>query len=293
MTDVPDALPRPTNRPPTSDPVRPPTPAPTPAAPEEPADPSVMTLVEHLSELRRRVFISILAIALGGIVGFWKAPDVITLLLQPLDQCCGGKVQLLALGSGFLLYIKVAIVAGIAIGLPVILYEIWAFVAPGLTERERRSILPLIPLSVVFFVLGLAVAYVTLPFAVQFLAGFQIEGKVELIPTGEAYFGFVTMLFLVFGLVMEFPILLVLLSRLGVIKLSVLRKSRRYVFLGIVIFAVVITPGGDPVSPTVMSAVMYALYEFTIFFLDRNKQLQRDDAQAPTDPDDAGAAADG
>jgi sec-independent protein translocase protein TatC len=173
-------------------------------------------------------------------------------------------------------------------------------VAPGLTERERRSILPLIPLSVVFFVLGLAVAYVTLPFAVQFLAGFQIEGKVELIPTGEAYFGFVTMLFLVFGLVMEFPILLVLLSRLGVIKLSVLRKSRRYVFLGIVIFAVVITPGGDPVSPTVMSAVMYALYEFTIFFLDRNKQLQRDETQTPTDPDDAGsdpddagAAADG
>jgi len=86
---------------------------------------------------------------------------------------------------------------------------------------------------------------------------------------------------------------LVLLSRLGVIKLSFLRKQRRYVFLGIVIFAVVITPGGDPISPTVMSAVMYALYEFTIFFLDRNKQLQRDEATANVDDADADAAADG
>ena len=251
-----------------------------------------MTLVEHLSELRRRVFICIVAIALGGIVGFWKAPDVITLLLQPLDPCCGGKVQLLALGSGFLLYAKIAIVVGIAIGLPVILYEIWAFVAPGLTPRERRGVLPLIPLSIVFFVLGLVVAYVTLPFAVQFLAGFQIEGKLELIPTGEAYFGFVTMLFLVFGVVMEFPIVLVLLSRLGVIKLSFLRKQRRYVFLGIVIFAVVITPGGDPISPTVMSAVMYALYEFTIFFLARTNRLQRDEEETAAGADDAQATAD-
>src|SRR4051812_314917 len=290
MTYVPDALTtRPTNRPPSSDPALPP--APSPTAPGEPADPSVMTLVEHLSELRRRVFICIVAIALGGVVGFWKAPDVITLLLQPLDPCCGGKVQLLALGSGFLLYAKIAIVAGIAIGLPVILYEIWAFVVPGLTPRERRGVLPLIPLSVAFFVLGLAVAYVTLPFAVQFLAGFQIEGKMELIPTGEAYFGFVTMLFLVFGLVMEFPIVLVLLSRLGVIKLSVLRRSRRYVFLAIVIFSVVITPGGDPISPTVMSVVMYALYEFTIFFLARNNRLERDDAEPVLDPDDSGGAA--
>jgi sec-independent protein translocase protein TatC len=140
----------------------------------------------------------------------------------------------------------------------------------------------------VFFVLGLAVAYITLPYAVQFLAGFQIAGRMELTPTAEAYFGFVTMLFIVFGTVMEFPIVLVLLARLGVVKLSWLRRSRRYVFLGIVIFAVVITPGGDPISPTVMSVVMYALYEFTIFFLGRSNRLQLEDeaAEAAAAPDD-------
>lgn len=243
---------------------------PTELAPaNERPDPSVMTLVEHLSELRRRVAICIVVIVAGGIVGFWKAPDVVSLLVESLP---GGKVVYLALGSGFLLYFKIGLITGIAFGLPVILYQLWAFVAPGLTPKERRGVLPLIPMSVVFFGLGLAVAYVTLPFAVAFLAGFQIPGKAELLPSAEAYFGFVTMLFLVFGAVMEFPIVLVLLSKLGVIKSEKLRASRRYVFLGIVIFSVVITPGGDPVSPTVMSAVMYVLYEFTIFFLGRTKR---------------------
>jgi sec-independent protein translocase protein TatC len=233
-------------------------------------DPSVMSLVDHLAELRRRIFIMIVAIALGGVVGFWQAPNVILLLLQPLPA--PGKVQFLSLSAGFLLYFRIAVFTGIAIGLPVILYEIWAFVAPGLTERERKAILPWIPFSVVFFVLGMAVAYVTLPYAIQFLAGFQIEGKAELQPTGEAYFGFVTMIFLIFGAVMEFPIVLVVLSRLGIVNRDRLRASRRYVLLGIVIFAVVITPGGDPISPTVMSAVMYLLFEFTIFWLGRGGQ---------------------
>jgi sec-independent protein translocase protein TatC len=239
---------------------------------DAPPDPSVMTLVEHLSELRRRVAICIIAIVIGGAVGFWKAEDVIAFVIQPVS----GRLILLAYGSGFLLWFKVALIAGITFGLPVILYELWAFVAPGLTPRERRGVLPLIPMSVIFFGLGLGVAYVTLPFALSFLAGFQIPGKLDLTPTAEAYFGFVTMLFLVFGVVMEFPIVLVLLAKLGVIKPEKLRSSRRYVFLGIVIFAVVITPGGDPVSPTVMSGVMYVLYEFTIFFLARTGRTARD-----------------
>jgi sec-independent protein translocase protein TatC len=247
-------------------------------------DPAVMTLVEHLSELRRRVAICIIVILIGGIVGFWKAADVISILVQPLP---GQKVVFLALGSGFLLYVKIAIITGIVIGLPVILYQLWAFVAPGLTTNERREVLPLIPMSIVFFALGLAVAYVTLPFAVQFLAGFQIQGTAELLPTGEAYFGFVTMLFVVFGVVMEFPIVLVLLSKLGVVKAEKLRASRRYVLLGITIFAVVITPGGDPISPTVMTIVMYVLYEFTIFFLGRTKQSD-EELPAPDASDAAG-----
>lgn len=232
-------------------------------------DSSVMSLVDHLAELRRRLAISIIAIAIGGVLGFWFAPQIIILMLQPLPN---HRVVFLTLSGGFLLYFRIAVIVGILLGLPVILYELWAFVAPGLTERERRTALPWLPFAVIFFLVGTIVAYVTLPYAVAFLAGFQIPGSVDFFPSAEAYFGFVTTIFLVFGAVMEFPILLILLAKLGIVNLERLRASRRYVLLGIVIFAVVITPGGDPISPTVMSAVMYVLYEFTIFWLGRSSQ---------------------
>jgi sec-independent protein translocase protein TatC len=102
-----------------------------------------------------------------------------------------------------------------------------------------------------------------------------VAGIVNSQPTAEAYFGFVTMTFLLFGLVMQFPIVLVVLSKLGVLSVERLKSSRRYVLLGVVVFAVVVTPGGDPISPIVMSAVMYALYEFTILWLSRS--ARRDD----------------
>ena len=198
------------------------------------------------------MFISLLAVAIGGVIGFWFATDIIKLMLQPLPD---HRVVFLTLSGGFLLYFRIAIIVGILLGLPVILYELWAFVSPGLTERERRTARPWLPFAVIFFLLGTAVAYVTLPFAVAFLIGFQIPGSLEALPSAESYFGFVTMIFLVFGVVMEFPIVLVLLAKLGIVNVDRLRASRRYVLLGIVIFAVVITPGGDPISPTVMSAV--------------------------------------
>jgi sec-independent protein translocase protein TatC len=106
-----------------------------------------------------------------------------------------------------------------------------------------------------------------------------------LFPTGEAYFGFVTMLFVVFGAVMEFPIALLILSKLGILSVDKLRASRRYVLLGIVIFSVLITPGGDPISPTVMSAVMYVLYEITILYMRRRPPKRLDGAAEPVDSD--------
>ena len=101
-----------------------------------------------------------------------------------------------------------------------------------------------------FLALGIGVAYFVLPFAVGFMLGFAIPGVIEPLITADAYFGFVTNLFLAFGLVMEFPIVLVLLSKIGIVSAQQLRRNRRYVFLGIFIFAVVVTPGGDPFSPT-------------------------------------------
>lgn len=248
-----------------------PPPAPRPSTTTPPEEEGVMSLVDHLAELRRRLFISILAVVVGGAIGFFFASDVQKLLLQPfLASNPGSVVQFLTVSGGFFLYVKISLVFGIVIGLPVIVYEVWQFVSPGLTQRERRAALPWIPAAILFFALGVIVAYVTMPYAIEFLTGFTTPGYTESRPSGEAYFGFVTNMFLIFGAVMEFPIALVFLAKLGILSVDLLKKSRRMVILGIVIFAVVVTPGGDPISPIVMSSVMYGLFEFTIYMLSRN-----------------------
>ncbi len=259
-----------------------PPPAPRPSTVTPPEEEGVMSLVDHLSELRRRLFISILAVVVGGAVGFYFAADIQRLLLEPFRASNpGAQVQFLTVSGGFFLYVKISLVFGIVIGLPVIVYEIWQFVSPGLTQRERRAALPWIPAAIIFFALGVIVAYVTMPYAVQFLTGFTVPGYTESRPSGEAYFGFVTNMFLIFGAVMEFPIALVFLAKLGVLSVDMLKKSRRMVILGIVIFAVVVTPGGDPISPIVMAAVMYGLFEFTISMLTRGARPATTEGVAP------------
>ena len=239
------------------------------------SDPATMTLVDHLSELRRRLAISVVAIVIGSVLGFLLAEPIIKVLLTPLPN---GEVVFLTVGGGFFVYLRVAIIVGILLALPVVLYQLWAFVAPGLLPQERRAALPWIPMTVVFFLVGAAVAWVTLPYAIDFLFGFQIEGSLTALPSAEAYFSFVTVMFLLFGLVMQFPIVLIFLDRLGVLNVDQLRSMRRYVLLGVVIFAVVVTPGGDPISPLVMSATMYILYEFTIFLMQRRRRRSETDA---------------
>lgn len=230
----------------------------------------VMTVVEHLSELRRRIFIGMLAIAIGAAVGFYFAEDAIRFLATPISQ----TLFFTAPSSAFFLRVKLALMMGIALASPILLYQLWAFIAPGLMPRERRLALPWVPLGLLFLAIGIAVAWFILPFAIGFMLGFAIPGVIDPLITADAYFGFVTNLFLAFGLVMEFPIVLVLLSKVGIVSADRLRRNRRYVFLAIFVFAVVVTPGGDPYSPTVMGAVMYLLYELTIRLVARGDKAK-------------------
>ena len=236
------------------------------------SDGMVMSVVEHLSELRRRIFIGLLAVGIGAVVGFFLAPDAIRILKAPIS----GPLFFTAPSSAFFLQLKLALMIGLALASPVVLYQLWAFIAPGLTPRERRLALPWVPLGLVFLAVGIAVAYFVLPFAVGFMLGFAIPGVIDPLITADAYFGFVTNMFLAFGLVMEFPIVLVLLSKVGIVSAERLRRNRRYVFLGIFVFAVIVTPGGDPYSPTVMGTVMYVLYELTIRLVARGGKEKND-----------------
>lgn len=236
-----------------------------PPAGGPPGDGSIMSLVDHLGELRTRVFRIILAVAVGSVVGFYFATPVRDFLLEPLP---GGRAQVLGPGDAFAIQLRISIVIGVILAMPVLLYQLWAFIAPGLTADERRGIRPWIPLALLFFALGVAIARVVLPYAVQFLLSFTDSKLVAGIAAGP-YFDFVTTMFLAFGIVMEFPILLFGLARVGILSSDRLRTSRRYVILGITIFAAVATPGGDLVSPFVLGGTMYILFELTVFFIRR------------------------
>jgi sec-independent protein translocase protein TatC len=230
-----------------------------------PGDETVMSLVDHLGELRTRLFRSILAVAVCSVVGFYFAVPIRNFLILPLG---GRTVQVLGVGDAFVIQMKISIVVGIILAMPVLLYQVWAFVAPGLTPAERRTVRPWIPLALLFFAIGVVIAYVILPYAIYFLFSFTDDVLVAA-PAAGPYFDFVTTLFLVFGLIMEFPILLVGLSRVGIVTSARLSSSRRMIILGIAIFAAVATPGGDLVSPIVLGGTMYVLFELTVLFIRR------------------------
>jgi sec-independent protein translocase protein TatC len=247
-------------------PGRPPSEPPQPPQPAAADDPSVMTLVDHLSELRWRLFKSLLAIAVAGALGFAVSDQAVAMLAAPIPG--DEPLFFTGLGDAFAIRLKIAFVIGVILSMPVLLYQGWAFIAPGLTAQERRTARPWIPLALFFFALGVGIAYIVLPFAASFLLGFTTPQLQPLITAGS-YFEFVTTMFLAFGLVMEFPIVLYGLSRVGIATSERLAASRRYVILIIAIFAAVVTPGGDIVSPIVLGGTMYLLFELTLFAIKR------------------------
>lgn len=231
-----------------------------------PQDDTAMSLVDHLGELRTRLFRSILAVAVGAVLGFAVSDQAISVLRGAIPS--ESPLFFTGLGDAFVIKVKIAIVIGIVLAMPVLLYQVWSFVSPGLTPAERRSARPWIPVALLFFALGVAIAFFVLPFAAGFLLSFTSADLQPLITAGS-YFDFVTTMFLAFGLVMEFPILLVGLSRVGIITSQRLTASRRFVILGIAIFSAVATPGGDLVSPFVLGGTMYLLFELTVLFIRR------------------------
>jgi sec-independent protein translocase protein TatC len=238
-----------------------------------------MTLVEHLSELRFRIIVALFAITIGSVIGYLVSPQVIDLLRGPIND---RPLVFTSLAGAFFVRIKLSLMIGIVLASPVVFYQLWAFVSPGLTPGERRVVRPWIPLALILLAAGIAVAYLILPYTAAFLLSFQVPGAIEPLITVESYFGFVTTMFLAFGLVFQFPIVLMLLAKVGIVSAERLRRNRRYVLLGIFVLAVVVTPGGDPISPTIMALVMYPLYELTIWLVARAaRPMSSNAADAP------------
>lgn len=224
-----------------------------------------MSLIEHLEELRRRLMIIVVAVLVAAIAGFVISRPVLDLLRVPLpDQY--DTLIILGPADAFAAYLKIAGFLGIAFAMPIILFEVWRFVTPGLTRRERRFIWPVMLAALVLFALGVTIGYIVIPYALNFLLGFAGNG-IEPNLTVEGYIGFVTTMMLAFGLVLEFPIVLIGLARVGVLSHRRLASQRRWAILAIVLFAIVLTPGGDPISPLILSSVMLVLFEGSLLVI--------------------------
>jgi sec-independent protein translocase protein TatC len=223
-----------------------------------------MSLVEHLEELRSRIIVVALAVAVAAAAGFFLAEPALTILLGALPE--GSDVIQLRVLEGLGVRIRLALFIGLALAMPVILYELWAFVTPGLTRRERRVVWPLLIVAVLFFALGILLGYLVIPNALEFLLDLSLPGVPPMLDLGE-YVGFVTTLMIAFGLAFQFPIVLIMLNRIGVLTYAFLASRRRFVVLIIVLVAIVITPGGDPISSGILSLIMYGLFEGALQFM--------------------------
>lgn len=225
-------------------------------------DEATMSLLEHLEELRSRIIVVAVAIGVAAVAGFFLADPIIELLRVPLPED-GAELIQTTVGEAFGVRIQLALMTGVALAMPVILYEVWAFVTPGLTRSERRLIWPLLIVAVVLFAAGLGLGYLLIPVAINFLLDFSLEGVRPLLGLAE-YVGFVTTLMLAFGLALEFPVILYLLARMGVLSYAFLSRRRRWVVILIVVFAIVITPGDILIGSLTLSVVMYGLFEATL-----------------------------
>lgn len=220
------------------------------------------TLISHLLELRMRLVRAAIAVAVVALPCLFFANDIFSLVAQPLMASLpkGATMISTSVVAPFMTPFKLALYVALFIAMPVVLYQIWAFVAPGLYKHERRFGVPLLVSSIVLFYAGIAFAYyVVFPLAFSFLAGTTPAG-VQMMTDMTQYLDFVLVLFLAFGIAFEMPVAIVLLVATGIVTPEALSRNRGYVILGIFVVAAFLTPP-DPVSQTAMAVPMYVLYE--------------------------------
>jgi len=225
------------------------------------------TLISHLLELRTRLLRSVIAITVCFIPLAFYQDQLFTLVASPLIDKLPKGTSLIATSvvSPFMAPLKLTLIMALFAAMPYVLYQIWAFVAPGLYKHERRFAFPLVVSSIVLFYTGIAFAfYVVFPMMFAFLASTTPVG-VKMMTDISQYLDFVLLLFLAFGIAFEVPVAVVLLVVTGIVKVDTLRKNRGYMILVIFIVAAILTPP-DAVSQTCMALPMYALYECGILF---------------------------
>ncbi len=229
-----------------------------------------MTLMEHFSELRRRILFSVVFFLVAFCAGWFVAPYILEFLTAPLLNVWGnGRLLYTGLTDGLMIQLSLALLVALLLTVPVALWQIWAFISPGLHQNERRFIVPIFVLSPLLFLTGAAFAfYVLFPTVFGFFIELNESSPVPalVMPAVRDYIGFSIGLLKVFGLAFQLPLVLVLLNRVGILSRERVVKMRRYAIVIIVIAAAILTPP-DIVSQILLALPMWGLFELSILFM--------------------------
>lgn len=218
-----------------------------------------ITLVQHLEELRKRLIRCLIAVGVAAAICFFYVDAILKIISQP-----AGQLVFLKPTEAFFSRIEIALYGGVFLALPVIIYQVWRFVSPGLVKTERRYLFWIVPFSYLLFVAGAALAFfVVLPVGVTFLLAYGTENIQPMISI-DAYLSFVTMLLLAFGAIFQLPLVILFLTKLGLVTPAALAAKRKYAVVVIFILAGVLTPGPDIFSQFMMAIPTLLLYEISI-----------------------------
>ncbi|MDL4821926.1 twin-arginine translocase subunit TatC [Actinomadura opuntiae] len=254
-----------------------------------------MPLMDHLRELRNRLIKAILGLLAGALAGWLCFGPIWDFLKKPYtripsEHCLAGKCDLVVHGifDGFFIHLKVALIVGAVLSSPIWLYQIWAFVAPGLYKRERRWTYVFMAAAVPLFCAGAALAYLTMDKGLKIFIGLA-PGDTTVLVGVQDYLGYAQAMLLIFGLTFELPLFVVMLNLVGVLTHERIRRSRRLLVFGVFVFAAVATPSQDPFTMLALALPTVVLFEFAevlAYFHDRRK-LRRPDPDAGLSDDEA------
>ena len=231
---------------------------PRPGEDEQGVSTQEMTLTEHLIELRNRIVISVAALAATTAAAFVFYQRWMDIAVRPV---AGHELQAITPTEKIFAYFQVTLVVGLLVAMPVIAYELWAYIAPGLTRKERRYVIAVIPGATICFAIGIAFAYFALlPAALGFLFGFG-DPTIRVVPTIESYIRFVSRLMIATGLIFEMPLAMFFLAKVRLVNPKMLNGIRRYVIVVAFLVAAVVTPTPDPFNQLLVAVPILVLYE--------------------------------
>ena len=223
------------------------------------------SFLSHLEELRKRLIYCAISVGIGFLVTYIFSEDIFTILIMPLKKSLpeSDKLIFTNLPEMFITYIKTSFIAGILLSSPVIFYQMWMFIAPGLYQNEKRYVVPFVLFSTILFVGGALFGYfIVFPFGFRFFLGYAND-YIQALPSVKQYFSFSTKLLFAFGIVFELPVVIYFLSRMGIVSVSFLRKNRKYAILLTFIMGAILTPP-DVITQCMMALPLLLLYEVGI-----------------------------